>query len=142
MTVEKEYADVLQNIEAGIVSVWEDDPALLDLDVLDGLEASIRLYSREAQGRNAGRINLHERARRVFEITQQLCEWRLGRAALNLAGPQGAIDRATPVTVSEVLLCLKRIRASVRLWSEEGGRQGYLQYVRQFLAGARRAAGA
>ena len=31
------------------------------------------------------------------------------------------------------LLSLRRLRKSIRLWHKQGGRQGYLKYVREFL---------
>jgi hypothetical protein len=37
------------------------------------------------------------------------------------------------ITLPEILLCLKRIRSSIRLWNKEGGRQGYLNDVRQLI---------
>ena len=53
MRVEEQYADVLQNIESAIVAVYEDQPALLDIDVLDAIDALIRRYLREQEGRGA-----------------------------------------------------------------------------------------
>jgi hypothetical protein len=42
------------------------------------------------------------------------------------------------ISVPELIACLKRLRKSVRFWNEQGGRQGYLNYVREFLARAER----
>ncbi len=39
-----------------------------------------------------------------------------------------------PVSHDVLIACLKRIRKSVRYWSKQGGRRGYLAYVRNFLA--------
>lgn len=38
-----------------------------------------------------------------------------------------------PLTVEEITACLKWIRKSIRLWTKEGGRQGYLNYISQFI---------
>jgi hypothetical protein len=35
-------------------------------------------------------------------------------------------------TVDEIILCLKRLRKSVKLWTTDYGRQGYLNYIAQF----------
>lgn len=44
MTIEDEYLDVLQNIEAAIMGVYRRTPALLDYDVLEAIEALTRHY--------------------------------------------------------------------------------------------------
>jgi len=38
-----------------------------------------------------------------------------------------------PITVNELLDCLKRIKKSVQFWTKEGGRQGYLVYISNFM---------
>lgn len=39
-----------------------------------------------------------------------------------------------PITLDEIVACLKRIRKSIQFWTKEGGRQGYLNYVNGFIA--------
>ncbi len=51
---EEDYLDVLQNIEAAIVSVYRQHPALLDYEVDKALEALIRAYQAEQQQRTLG----------------------------------------------------------------------------------------
>jgi hypothetical protein len=70
-----------------------------------------------------------------------MCEWRLGRRPLNEDEPRSDDPQPGELSVSEVVLCLKRIRKSVRLWHAEGGRQGYLRYIRQFFDDAASQAG-
>ena len=136
MRVEDQYFDVLQNIETAIVAAYEDQPGLLDVEVLDAVDALIRTYAWEKDGRGAPTLRLSDRAQRVFDSSRRMCEWRLGRQSLN-PGTVGR-EEAKPdeLTVSDVVLCLQRIRSSVRSWSKQGGRQGYLDYVRQFLGNA------
>jgi hypothetical protein len=38
-----------------------------------------------------------------------------------------------PVTAEEMRNCFKRIRRSIRHWTKEGGRQGYLKLINGFL---------
>lgn len=133
MRVEDQYFDVLQNIETAIVAVYDDQPDLLDAEVLDAIDALIRTYAWEKDGRGAPTLRLSDRAQLVFDASRRMCEWRLGRQSSN----PGTVEReeAGPgeLTVSDIVLCLQRIRSSVRLWNKQGGRQGYLDYVRQFL---------
>ena len=37
------------------------------------------------------------------------------------------------LTVDEILACLKRLRTSVKRWTKDGGRQGYLTFVDEFI---------
>jgi hypothetical protein len=39
----------------------------------------------------------------------------------------------TPKTVDEIITCLKRIQKSIRRWNKEGGRQGYLNFISEFV---------
>jgi hypothetical protein len=38
-----------------------------------------------------------------------------------------------PVPFDVIVECLKRIRKSIQRWNREGGRQGYLKFVEQFV---------
>ncbi len=142
MKVEEQYFDVLQNIETAIVTACEHDPKLLDLDVLDALNALIRSYTLEERGDSPRLPAVSDPSRRVLDVTKRICEWRLGRQSLNTADPDEDQLATSHLSVSELVLCLKRVRNSVRLWTERGGRQGYLDYIRHFLEDARQRAGA
>ena len=142
MKVEEQYFDVLQNIETAIVSVYEIDARLLDLDVLDALDGLIRNYALEEQGVGTRTSRLSGPAQRLHDLARRICEWRLGRQPLDTANPPADRWASGELSLAELVLCLKRIRKSVRLWNEQGGRRGYIDYVRQFLEDARRQAGA
>ena len=129
----EQFADVLQNIEALICATYEDERDLLDLDVIDALDALIRAYAAEEQGRTRPVSRLSARATRVSEAAEQICEWRLGRRMLQADQSDPAVPPEVRNSVAEILICLKRIRKSVRLWNEEAGRQGYLDYVSDFF---------
>ena len=139
--IEDQYFDVLQNIEIAIVAIYNDDPDLLDVEVLDAIDALIRTYAWEKDGRGAPTLRLSDRAQRVFDASRRMCEWRLGRQSLNPDMVERDDAKPDDLTVSDVVLCLQRIRSSVRLWNKQGGRQGYLDYVRQFLGQGDRSAG-
>jgi len=129
--VEDEFLDVLQNLEFAIVQEFRNDPQTLDVDVRDALVALIRFYEAEEQGRRPPVIELASRPRRIFDSVRAVCEWRLGRPSeLSAKTADGAPPSNTP---EELVACLKRIRESVRFWTKEGGRRGYLNYVSQFI---------
>ncbi len=131
MAIEDEHADVLQNIEFAITSVHKNEPKLLDLDVIEALDALVRGYGLDEQGRSWPLIPLSDRAGLVVEACRRVCEWRLGRASMPSSAGRGVAP--APIPVAAIVQCLKRLRRSARLWNQRNGRQGYLEYVEQFL---------
>lgn len=121
--------DVLQNIEFGIVEVYRADRALLDYDVKDALDALVRHYHAEEEQRTPPELRLGDRALRVFQAVQPICEWRLGRAPRR--GEHGLPESGIPV--DELVGCLRKIQKSVPRWSERNGRQGYLKFVSEYV---------
>ncbi|MGH9424483.1 MAG: hypothetical protein ACRD3J_31210 [Thermoanaerobaculia bacterium] len=127
------FFDFLQNIEFAILGVYDDDKTLLDLDVIDALDALVRRYAAEEQNRTPPGLRLSDRARRVYLAVERVCDWRLGRTPLNEGEIEPPVPAEVSYTIADILLCLKRIRKSVKLWNEQGGRQGYLDYVSEFI---------
>lgn len=142
-SVEDKYLDVLQNMEYSIVGVYYDHPDLSDFQVDQALELLGRAYLSEKGGKSAPHgksapqgkpvpIPRSELAQKVYEALKHVCDWRLGRE--QIVDEEGQpLDIIEPLTIDEVLICLKRIRKSVSLWNKEGGSQGYLNYIRHFL---------
>jgi hypothetical protein len=131
--VVERFPDLLQNIEVAILSVYASQPDLLDLDVIDALDALVRTYAAEQDSRVPPKLRLSERAAFVVDAVRGMCEWRLGRAALQGDEPDTSIPPVVANSVADVLLCLKRVRKSVHTWNEQAGRQGYLDYIDNFL---------
>jgi hypothetical protein len=125
---EDEYLDVLQNLEMAIVSVYREHTDLLDYDVDKVLNLLWTEYRNEKQGRASPTPKLNERAQMLYEQVKQMCEWRLGRTTMQ-AGKESVRWKPEPITVDEIMDCLKRIRKSVDLWNKQGGRQGYLYFI-------------
>ena len=133
MDVEKDHLDVLQNIEFAIVSVHQQQPALVDFDVDAALSTLMAHYQAQAVGREARPVRLNERAQQVYEMVQAMCDWRLGDETLLSADMKSRRPRPEPVSVDVIVACLKRIRKSVEKWNKQGGRQGYLTFVERFV---------
>ena len=131
---EKRYEDVLQNIECAIVQVYRDHPEMTDWEALAAVEALLRKYRAEARGRQAKPPSLNPPADEVYEFVEALCEWRLGRKT-PFADKEGTPLNlpVEPITLDELIACLKRVRKSINLWTREGGRRGYLTFVSQFI---------
>ncbi len=131
--IEEEYLDVLQNIEFAIVLVYRQQRELTDYDVDKVLNALIKHYQAEQQQRTFERPRLSLLAEQVYENVQRMCEWRLGRARIVTESNDVELGTPEPLTVDEIIGCLKRIHKSVGKWNKRGGRRGYLQYVDQFI---------
>ena len=129
----EQFSDVLQNIEHAILCVYENEPDLLDLDVIDALDALVRRYVAEEGNRTPPKRNLSPRATRVFEAAEQMCEWRLGRKAMNADNREALILSDQRNSAADSLICLKRIRKSAHTWNEQAGRQGFLDYISLFF---------
>ena len=130
---EEKYEDVLQNIEFGIVQIYRAHPEMTDAEALNAVEAAIRFYQAEANKRNPPPLRLSPLAQEAFNSAKAMCEWRMGRTHMLDEKNQPVDVEMTPNTVGEILACLKRIRRSIEFWNKRGGRQGYLNYVIEFL---------
>ena len=130
---EDKYLDVLQNIEFGIVRIYQERPELTDWDSLDAIEALIRGYTAEVRGRSRPNIRLSDLPQLVFDSVEAMCEWRLGRERLSAEGSQPVDVEMEPKTIDEIIACLKRIRKSIKRWNKVGGRQGYLNFISEFV---------
>lgn len=128
---EDQYLDVLQNLEAAIAAFFDQHADISDASVDRALEALIRLYKADGSGKTVA-VRLSETDQGLYQAIKDTVEWRLGRGQ---PLPTTATFDLHPElkTVDEMLACLKRIRKSVAFWTKEGGRQGYLNYIRQFL---------
>jgi hypothetical protein len=133
MRVEDQYVDVLQNIEFGIIMTYRNHPEMLDYDVIRMLEALIDKYAAEKIGRQPRHVLLSEVERALLENVHRMCEWRLGRGTLTDAPEKVREMVPKPITIDEIVLCLKRVLKSVKRWNEDGGRRGYLKFVIQYV---------
>ena len=131
--VEEEYADILLGIELAIVSVASEAPDLVDKSVLAAIDALIALYTTEIRRGRRSRPAPAGRAGVVYERCLLVCEWQLGRGDMTREPVGGIPRRRGEFTLSELSRCLKRLRKSIRLWHKQGGRRGYLSYVRGFI---------
>lgn len=133
--VEERYEDVLQNIEFGIIKVYREHPELTNWDALTAIEALISTYRAEAKGRQAAPSSLAPLAQETYEMAKMMCEWRLGREMpfQDKEGKSVEGFSSDPLTLDEIVACLKHIRKSINFWTRKSGRQGYLTFVSQFI---------
>jgi len=131
---EEQYEDVLQNIEFGIVQVYREHPEVTNWEVMAAVEALLRTYRAEAKGRQATSSSLDPLAQEIYDSVKMMCEWRLGREMPFMDEEGESVELSPePITLDELVACLKRVRKSINFWNREGGRQGYLTFVSQFI---------
>ena len=140
MSIEEEYLDVLQNLEEAIIGYYNQNPELIDAEVETAISWLVKFYSAEVQGKTSTYPKPRGIAKDVADSVKEMCEWRLGREKLKVEDESGQITQVAAEEMelqklepSEILACLKKIQSSVKFWSKQHGRQGYLKFVGKFL---------
>ena len=130
MSVEEKYLDVLQNLEFAIQLVYKEHPELIDYDVQFAVEALIEFYTAEERNREPRNFNLSGNSEKVYRKVKKMCNYRLGisKSEADLHG-----DSPHAISRSEILICLKKIKKSIETWTKRNGRQGYLNFLKQFM---------
>ena len=122
---EDQYLDVLQNVEWALLSLVKDHPELSDHDMLCIIEQALTYYkSQQRENPVIAQSKLTDIRQDIFERILSMCEWRLGR----LPPPDKQIA-CNPITIEELILCLKRIEKSIKFWTKQGGRKGYINFA-------------
>jgi len=130
MSFEEKYLDVLQNIEFPVQVIYKSHPDLTDYDVLFAVEALIELYTAEERKRKPRDFKLSGKSIEVYEGVMEMCELRLGRSISDNIEDK---DAPEPLSISEMINCLKTIKNSINKWTKSSGRQGYLNFVKEFM---------
>jgi hypothetical protein len=130
--VEDEYMGVLQNLEFAIVEVYNEHPDLTDFHVDKALESLLRLYQAEKKERAAPVFKFGELDQQVYQTVGEICRIHLGRSEPSRE-ERKILEPIRILSVDEIILCLKRLRSSLSLWTKEFGRRGYLDFISQFF---------
>lgn len=132
-SIEDTYLDVLQNIEFAIVVTYKERREMTDYDVMRMFDALLNGYVAERTGQPPRNARLSELEQLLLERTRGMCEWRLGRGA-----PPGKTEGfsprdVSPVTTDAIISCLRKLIKSVKRWNSVGGKQGYLNFIIQYV---------
>jgi len=131
--LEEEFEDVLQNLELALVQVYRVHDEMTDWEAETAVASLIRTYTAEERGRKPPNLRLKSLEQEAYDNVQAMCEFRLGRADMTDESGKTVAIPIEPIAVSDLVLCLKRIRKSIQLWRKEGGRRGYFEFVGHFL---------
>jgi hypothetical protein len=130
--VEEEFEEILLNIELRVTMMFRENPTMTDYVAAEVYEALALHYSAMVTGRTPPKPRVKGLALDLFDDIQKVC---------NLCLEDGASDKLvkkknSPIqTISkeDLVRCLRRLQKSVKLWTEKGGRQGYLKFVSTFI---------
>jgi hypothetical protein len=133
--IEEQRQDVLQNIEWMVIDFYHSHRSISDFTVLQVYEALARSYGAEAKGQAVRPIEMSGPEAELLERVRTICEWRLGRGSLSESddSPGDKIDSQYQIDVPTLVRCLKRLVKSVQKNTRDGGRQGYLNFVSEFV---------
>ncbi|MCC6697822.1 MAG: hypothetical protein IT365_19500 [Candidatus Hydrogenedentes bacterium] len=131
MGIEDEHPDVLQNIELIVATCYRENPEMTDYSAMRVYEALIKRHVAEAAGHTSNAPSLPPLEAQLFESTRMMCEWRLGRGTLD--DKMGPTEPSEQTDLETMIRCLRRLVRSVETWNKQGGRQGYLQFMSQFV---------
>jgi hypothetical protein len=130
MAFEDKYLDVLQNIEFPIQVVYKENPDLTDYDALSAIESLIEFYTAEERKRPPRQFKLSDKSIEIYEGVKEMCDFRLGRDVSENNSVEGIPN---PISIGEMLHCLKTIKSSINKWTKWNGRQGYLNFVKGYM---------
>jgi hypothetical protein len=123
--LEDKYIDVLQNIEWSLLSSAKNNPKLCDYDILRVVEYAIACYKSRERERFLAERKIDGTYQELFEKVAAMCDWRLGLRSLS---PVKDLY-CDPISPEELILCLKRIEKSIKFWTKQAGRMGYITFV-------------
>lgn len=131
MSEMRDLTDVMYHIELMVLREWARDPSLIDLEVADVFDALARRYALEERGQSTKPLRLSPKAERLYEALLEIAEAQAGRRS----PPEETTSVPFPADVqaSELAASFKRLSRSVATWSARGGRQGYLEYIEDFV---------
>ena len=129
----EEYEDVLQNIEFALVGAYDRNQNLTDTGAMYAVETLIKVYTGELRGREVTPPQFKPEEQEAYDAAKAMCDFRLGRTSMEDEKGKKVEAGGEPLTLEEIIPCLKRILKSIDTWYKRGGRRGYYEYVRQFI---------
>jgi len=127
MRADREYFDILQNIEAMVISCYDACPELTDSDIKKIYKRLLNYYQLQRRAGAGRKPKMSGEKGRLLDAVYEICQWRMGDGA-----PEGAepMEVGEEVDSEAITCCLKHLIDSVKTWR---GERGYLNYVRKFL---------
>jgi hypothetical protein len=133
---EEKHMPILQLLESTLATFYRATPTLTDYDVAEAYDALAKVYKAETTGRAKPEMKLKGKSEGVYQHLHAVAEIFLGRTEKLIEEDTGeavALEELIATSAEDMLECFKRLQSSLKLWTKEGGRQGYLIYISQFV---------
>jgi hypothetical protein len=131
--ITEEYADVLQNIELALVQVYREHDEMTDYEAQKAVNGLIRDYQAMERNRPEPTLRLTPLMEEAYASVKGMCDWRLGFIQMRDEAGREVEMGLEPITVPEMVACLRRIERSIKMWNKKYGRRGYFDFVQQFM---------
>lgn len=132
MTPNDQDLPALEEIETAIVGIWRRHPDMTDYVANRAYEAAFQFYRARSRGHEPKPSGLSGIDLESFNAVQRVCENLLTTGATPVKGrPPG---NTAPIALEKLLEYLRELHRSVERHTRDGGRQGYLQFIDEFLA--------
>jgi hypothetical protein len=131
VTPKDEDLPALQELETAIVMIWRRHPDMTDYVANRAYEAAVQFHRARSRGHEPKPSGLTGLDLDAFNAVQQVCENLLSTGAAPRKGlPTG---NTAPISLEKLLEYLRELNRSVERHTRHGGRQGYLQFIDDFL---------
>jgi hypothetical protein len=117
---EEEHRSILLNIESTVINRYITQPEMVDHNVDKVYETLMREYQAALKDKAPPKQRFNEIEQTLYDELRPILE----------------IEMRHGYDTETIIAVLKRLRTSIRLWGKgkgSYGRQGYLNYVRNFL---------
>jgi len=119
MNISEKFESELQELESSIISIYRSNSDLSDTQVERAIETAINRQNAKLKGRKVVPHKLSDLDLLVFENVELVI--------------QNLLEQSSEFSTVELLQCLKLIRKSVQRWNKKSGKQGYLNFVNQYV---------
>ena len=130
--VEEEFEEILLNIELRVTMMFRENPTMTDYVAAEVYEALVAHYSAAINGRTPPKPRVKGLALELFDSIHNVCNLCLEDGESNKLIKKENSPVQT-ISKEDLVRCLRRLQKSVKLWTEKGGRQGYLNFVSSFI---------
>lgn len=125
---EERYLEPLMNIEMPVLAFYDNHTDLTDVQVDAVYEALTKRYRAEETNFDYAEPTFDGLRDELHELLLPIAETLRGRPAL--------LPGRRELSAAEMQAIFKRLRASIKMHSKRGGRQGYLKFLDEFMRGA------
>jgi hypothetical protein len=131
MSAEPNHIDSLQNLEFVVARFYRADPELTDFAVQQAYDSLLDKYGAEQRGTQRRPRQLNEIQQALAADVEVICEMLLGLTQPDSEFP----PQPEPIDLTVLIRCLRKLQNSLKKWTKNYGRRGYLDFISPHLPG-------